>query len=1142
MQTIATGDSSSGYGVQQLYVQGMRVGSGYVTTTATSAQVDSIVLGAGTYTNAQLLVRQTDEAGNVSANGSGVTYYNGITVDTTAASAPAVTMVSDTGSSNVDGITANGRIRVTGLETGASWQYSTNSGNTWTVGTRPSLATLTPAMVAGNIAGAYISNAGSATITNWDTSVAGKITTWLLIVDGSSTKGVQIEFTEAAGALQVKTVGAAYAVGNHLSDWASTAQTALSVATSDAGAGYGVKQLYVQNMQVGSGYVTSAAASALVDSFVLGDNSYTAGQILVRQTDIAGNNSASDGVANYNSLRVDTSMPTVASMVLSATGAVNNTLDAGDVVTLTVNMSEPTTVTGVPQFKMGIGSQWVYANYSGGSGTSTLTYTYTILSGQSDTDGIDVATNGQTLNGGTLRDAAGNNSSLISPWLPDNGNFKVSATAVGATKVRLTAASSDGVSSGEVGSALVQVENAVGTSITVKLGLNDGSASTITKTVQGAGYGVPVGISLTSADLQSLGAFNGKRVTINSVEAANNAGTKNDNIDYGALNLSDIAGVSLNLIAKTDRTVNGVKGTYYINDQNGDGAASGPATNNNDYLDIYTFRNLFNGGSLLGNGYTTETTTNVKNGVDNSFSVIADNFTLVLPGLADFRDNRLGGGEFTGYENSNIRYISGYDQSTTAISVSLVDGSEPYVQPQSAIQSLIVRNAGLSFAVNVSKPVAQVNLVETFLANTSGFTYSYDTGSFYRKYTTGASWEAANTSAYNFNMFGVPGHLVHVNSQAENNYINGANGYNGSPGWLGGSDKAGEGNWKWYYGSLPGEQFYDYVNNGFISVGVSVDDSYENWGVGEPGGGTSESYLQMNHPSLVSGDWLDNLPTNSGLTNQYIYEFEGSSLLNIQAYANTGSVKLTSTEAGTAYLLKSNYSVGSEAALVTLPSHLWNSAPISAAQTNKILSFEDFKTNATGWSNNTTTHIASPTYGIDDYDFLGKFTGVNGLQAVSKMFDFGAVNAGINVSIEFDMLEIDSWDGEKFNVFVNNTVTSSTAYHFAGNLIKDGGIDLGNVIDSSNGNNLNSTFTESLHHYTLQATLDHLGRVKLGFGSLLDEGISNESWGIDNVKIATFANLASVPLEGLTTGKYNLYVTDSHGNLNVNPVQTIAVL
>ena len=298
----------------------------------------------------------------------------------------------------------------------------------------------------------------------------------------------------------------------------------------------------------------------------------------------------------------------------------------------------------------------------------------------------------------------------------------------------------------------------------------------------------------------------------------------------------------------------------------------------------------------------------------------------------------------------------------------------------------------------------------------------------------------------------------------------------------------------------------------------------------------------MNHPSRVSGDWLDNLPTNSGLTNQYIYEFEGSSLLNIQAYANTGSVKLTSTEAGTAYLLKSNYSVGSEAALVTLPSHLWNSAPISAAQTNKILSFEDFKTNATGWSNNTTTHIASPTYGIDDYDFLGKFTGVNGLQAVSKMFDFGAVNAGINVSIEFDMLEIDSWDGEKFNVFVNNTVTSSTAYHFAGNLIKDGGIDLGNVIDSSNGNNLNSTFTESLHHYTLQATLDHLGRVKLGFGSLLDEGISNESWGIDNVKIATFANLASVPLEGLTTGKYNLYVTDSHGNLNVNPVQTIAVL
>src|SRR5207248_1244412 len=55
-------------------------------------------------------------------------------VDTTAPTAPAVALTSDTGTAG-DGVTSNGSITVSGLESGASWQYSSDGGTTWNTGT-----------------------------------------------------------------------------------------------------------------------------------------------------------------------------------------------------------------------------------------------------------------------------------------------------------------------------------------------------------------------------------------------------------------------------------------------------------------------------------------------------------------------------------------------------------------------------------------------------------------------------------------------------------------------------------------------------------------------------------------------------------------------------------------------------------------------------------------------------------------------------------------------------------------------------------------------------------------------------------------------------------------------------------------------
>jgi len=54
--------------------------------------------------------------------------------DTTPPTAPTAALATDTGSSSSDRITSNGRIDVGGLETGATWEYSTNGGTSWQAG------------------------------------------------------------------------------------------------------------------------------------------------------------------------------------------------------------------------------------------------------------------------------------------------------------------------------------------------------------------------------------------------------------------------------------------------------------------------------------------------------------------------------------------------------------------------------------------------------------------------------------------------------------------------------------------------------------------------------------------------------------------------------------------------------------------------------------------------------------------------------------------------------------------------------------------------------------------------------------------------------------------------------------------------
>ncbi len=90
----------------------------------------------------------------------------------------------------------------------------------------------------------------------------------------------------------------------------------------------------------------------------------------------------------------------------------NGTYGAGSVITLTVAFNEAVIVTGAPTLRLETGTTDRNAVYTSGSGTTTLTFTYTVQAGDTSVDLDQLSTTALALNGGAIRDAAGNHAIL----------------------------------------------------------------------------------------------------------------------------------------------------------------------------------------------------------------------------------------------------------------------------------------------------------------------------------------------------------------------------------------------------------------------------------------------------------------------------------------------------------------------------------------------------------------------------------------------------------------------------------------------------------------------------------------------------------------------------------------------------------
>ena len=93
----------------------------------------------------------------------------------------------------------------------------------------------------------------------------------------------------------------------------------------------------------------------------------------------------------------------VSSVAITSNPGTDNNYARGDTITVTLTFSEAVTVTGTPYVVLDIGGQPRHAAYSGdGSSMTAQPFSYTVLVGDRDTDGVSLEANSLTLSGGAI--------------------------------------------------------------------------------------------------------------------------------------------------------------------------------------------------------------------------------------------------------------------------------------------------------------------------------------------------------------------------------------------------------------------------------------------------------------------------------------------------------------------------------------------------------------------------------------------------------------------------------------------------------------------------------------------------------------------------------------------------------------------
>ncbi len=221
-------------------------------------------------------------------------------------------------------------------------------------------------------------------------------------------------------------------------------------------------------------------------------------------------------------------------------------------------------------------------------------------------------------------------------------------------------------------------------------------------------------------------------------------------------------------------------------------------------------------------------------------------------------------------EGITIRIASGFNASIDQMGTS---GSHAGITVSYSSSSGLLRLRGTATIADYQAALRDVTYSQsstiegsrTFIVVAGTAIYLPDTGNLYEYVDTGANitWTAARAAALARTFGPYSGHLANISSQVENDValveLTGNT-------WIGASDEAVEGEWRWMDGPEAGQFFFQQAGAG----GTAVGGLYNNWQTNEPNEyGSGEDYAHMFAGSGLWNDYPDSLSVLG-----YLVEYE----------------------------------------------------------------------------------------------------------------------------------------------------------------------------------------------------------------------------------------------------------------------------
>jgi hypothetical protein len=263
--------------------------------------IDNVVAGITLTGNTATLntAAQQEVITGGTAAGVNATYIVTQLLDTTAPAAPTAVLATDSGTSNSDGVTNVGTMDVTGVEAGATWQYSLDASQTWSAAQADTVTSFTLA------AGTY----ATGDILMRQADVASNVT----VIPSSNAAAITVDTT--APTLTVSAVDISADSGTSATDF--NTNTAAQTITGTLSGTLAAGDILYGSVDNGTSWtdITNKVTGTAIswDSATLSGSS----NILFTVTDAAGNDSATTGGTAY---ALDTAAPilTVGTVDISA--------------------------------------------------------------------------------------------------------------------------------------------------------------------------------------------------------------------------------------------------------------------------------------------------------------------------------------------------------------------------------------------------------------------------------------------------------------------------------------------------------------------------------------------------------------------------------------------------------------------------------------------------------------------------------------------------------------------------------------------------------------------------------------------------------------------------------------------------------